>query len=180
MRLVLCDDQRILCDALATALEDHGHQILAVTTTATAGVTAVAAHNPDVCVLDLCFPDAENGLDVARTITQHHPGTKVLVLSGVADPQMLSEAIGIGIAGKARKRGEGLIAQDFRVFGAGHQVQVIDGYRGRGRHRGAPFRPIRADPGDVRRRPSVADRRPPSCDQRPLKERSRLAERAVD
>ena len=99
MRLVLCDDQRILCDALATVLEDHGHEVLAVTTTATAGVTAVAAHNPDVCLLDLCFPDAENGLDVARTITQHHPGTKVLVLSGVADPQMLSEAMGIGIAG---------------------------------------------------------------------------------
>ena len=45
MRLVLCDDQRILCDALATALEDHGHQILAVTTTATAGVTAVTTIN---------------------------------------------------------------------------------------------------------------------------------------
>ena len=99
MKLVLCDDHRILCEALATALEDHGHQVLAVTTTATAGVTAVAAHDPDVCLLDLCFPDVENGLDAARTITQHHPGTKVLVLSGVADPQMLSEAMGIGIAG---------------------------------------------------------------------------------
>ena len=99
MKLVLCDDHRILCEALATALEDHGHQVLAVTTTATAGVTAVAAHDPDVCLLDLCFPDVENGLDAARTITQHHPGTKVLVLSGVADPHMLSEAMGIGIAG---------------------------------------------------------------------------------
>ena len=55
MRLVLCDDQRILCEALATVLEDHGHQVLAVTTTATAGVTAVAAHDPDVCLLDPPF-----------------------------------------------------------------------------------------------------------------------------
>src|SRR5437667_2466276 len=69
MKLVLCDDHRILCEALAAALEDHGHQVLAVTTTATAGVTAVAAHDPDVCLLDLCFPDVENGLDAARTIT---------------------------------------------------------------------------------------------------------------
>ncbi len=99
MRLVLCDDQRILCEALATALTGHDHQVLAVTTTAAAGVTAVAAHDPDVCLLDLCLPDAENGLHVARTIAQHHPRTKVLILSGVADPQMLSEAMDTGIAG---------------------------------------------------------------------------------
>jgi two-component system, NarL family, nitrate/nitrite response regulator NarL len=123
MRLVLCDDQRILCDALATVLEDHGHQVLAVTTTATAGVTAVAAHNPDVCLLDLCLPDAENGLDAARTITQHHPGTKVLVLSGVADPQMLSEAMGIGIAGLLPKdQGVDQIADALDAIAAGGAV----------------------------------------------------------
>lgn len=75
-----------------------------MTTTASAGVTAVATHDPDVCLLDLCFPDAENGdaengLDAARAIVEHHPSTKVLVLSGVAEPQELSEAMGIGVAG---------------------------------------------------------------------------------
>jgi two-component system, NarL family, nitrate/nitrite response regulator NarL len=99
MRLVLYDDQRLLCEALAAALEEHDHEVVAVTTTASAGVTAVAAHDPDVCLLDLSFPDAENGLDAARAIAEHHPSTKVLVLSGVADPQKLSEAMGIGVAG---------------------------------------------------------------------------------
>jgi two-component system, NarL family, nitrate/nitrite response regulator NarL len=99
MRLVLCDDQRILCEALAHALEGRDHKVVAVTTTPTAGVMAVAAHDPDICLLDLRFPEAENGLDAARTITQHHPGTKVLVLSGAADSQMLSEAMDIGVAG---------------------------------------------------------------------------------
>jgi two-component system nitrate/nitrite response regulator NarL len=99
MRLVLCDDQRILCEALAAALGRHNYEVVAVTTTATAGVNAVAAYDPDVCLLDLCFPEAETGLDAARAIAEHHPGTKVLLLSGVADPQMLSEAMGIGVAG---------------------------------------------------------------------------------
>lgn len=99
MRLVVCDDHRILAEALAAALGKRGHQVLAVTTTATAGVTAVAVHHPDICLLDLRFPDAENGLDAARAIAQHYPSTKVLVLSGAADTQMLSEAMGIGIAG---------------------------------------------------------------------------------
>ena len=99
MRLVLCDDQKILGEALAAALEERGHQVLEITTTAAAGVAAVAVHDPDVCLLDLLFPSAENGLDAARAIGQHYPGTKVLVLSGATDPQMLSEAMGIGVAG---------------------------------------------------------------------------------
>jgi two-component system, NarL family, nitrate/nitrite response regulator NarL len=99
MKLVLCDDQQILCEALATALAERHHRVLAVTTTAAAGVTAVAVHDPDICLLDVHFPDAGNGLDAAREIAERHPTTKVVVLSGVADPQILSEAMGIGAAG---------------------------------------------------------------------------------
>ena len=99
MKLVLCDDQQILCEALATALAERHHRVLAVTTTVAAGLTAVAVHDPDICLLDVHFPDAEDGLDAAREIAERHPATKVLVLSGVADPQILSEAMGIGAAG---------------------------------------------------------------------------------
>lgn len=131
MRLVLCDDQRILCEALATALAERDHQVLAVTTTATAGVTAVAAHHPDICLLDLCFPDAEDGLDAARAIAQHHPGTKVLVLSGISDPQMLSEAMDIGIAGLLPKDQDvDQIADALDVIAAGGAVFDAGLHRG--------------------------------------------------
>jgi DNA-binding NarL/FixJ family response regulator len=138
MRLVLCDDQRILCEALATALEEHDHQVLAVTTTATAGVTAVAAHHPDICLLDLGFPGAEAGLDAARAIAQHHPGTKVLVLSGISDPRVLSEAMDIGIAGLMPKDQDvdqiadalDVIAAGGAVFDAGLHRYVTPGSRG--------------------------------------------------
>jgi two-component system, NarL family, nitrate/nitrite response regulator NarL len=139
MRLVLCDDHRILCDALAAALGQRDHQILAVTTTAAAGVTAVAVHNPDVCLLDLSFPDPENGLDAARTIAQHHPGTKVLILSGVADAQMLSEAMSIGVAGFVPKdQNVDQIAAALDVIAAGGAV--FDAGLDRGVH---PRRPAR-------------------------------------
>lgn len=131
MRLVLCDDQRILCEALATALAERDHQVLAVTTTATAGVTAVAAHHPDICLLDLCFPDAEDGLDAAREIARHHPGTKVLVLSGISDPQMLSEAMDIGIAGLLPKdQSVDQIADALDVIAAGGAVFDAGLHRG--------------------------------------------------
>jgi two-component system, NarL family, nitrate/nitrite response regulator NarL len=136
MRLVLCDDQRLLCEALAAALEEHDHEVVAVTTTASTGVTAVAAHDPDICLLDLCFPDAENGdaengLDAARAIVEHHPSTKVLVLSGVADPQELSEAMGIGVAGVIPKdQSVEEIADALDVIAAGGTVFDMGLYRG--------------------------------------------------
>ena len=103
MRLVLCDDNRILCEALAVALEARGHQVLATATESTAGVAEVERHRPDVCLLDLRFPDATDGLGVARVIRERYPETAVLVLSGLADPGVLAEATQLGVAGVLRK-----------------------------------------------------------------------------
>jgi two-component system, NarL family, nitrate/nitrite response regulator NarL len=103
MRLLLCDDNRILCEALSVALEARGHQVLATTTTSMRGIAEVAERRPDVCVLDLRFPDPPDGLDTARVIRQHYPETAVLMLSGMADPAVLAEATRIGVAGVLRK-----------------------------------------------------------------------------
>lgn len=123
MRLVLCDDQQILGDALATVLVAKGHDVLAVTTTAAAGIAAVAAHQPDLCVLDVCFPDQENGLDAARLIGTRYPGTRVLLLSGRCDPPLVAEAAQAGVAGfisKAKEVDE--IAAALDVIAAGGVV----------------------------------------------------------
>ena len=102
MRLVLCDDNRLLCEALASVFQARGHQVLAIAARARDGVTAVATHRPDACLLDLRLPDG-SGLDAARTIRQCYPETKILVLSCLADPALVSEARKIGVAGFLRK-----------------------------------------------------------------------------
>jgi two-component system nitrate/nitrite response regulator NarL len=117
LRLVLCDDQQILAQALAAALQARGHQVLSVTTDPTTGVAAVAAYDPDICILDVHFPGEDSGLKAARLIRQHHPRTKVLMLSGVADTQTLAEAVEIGVAG--------LIAKDQGVEEIAGALQVV-------------------------------------------------------
>lgn len=102
MRLVLCDDNRLLCEALRPILEARGHQVLAITTSASDSVAAVAEHRPDACLLDLRFPDG-SGLDVAREIRGRHPETKIVVLSCLADPAVFSAARKLGVAGYLRK-----------------------------------------------------------------------------
>lgn len=99
MRLVLCDNNRILCEALGAALEARGHQVQAITGEAAEAVAAVAAHEPDVCLLDVCSPGPVDGLAAAQAIRRDHAGTAVLVLSGVTDPAVRSAIRKMGLAG---------------------------------------------------------------------------------
>jgi two-component system, NarL family, nitrate/nitrite response regulator NarL len=102
MRLVVCDDHRILAESLTVALQARGYEVLA-TTTPEECLKAVADIRPDVCLLDLYLPRREDGLETAQAIRMGHPDTQVLILSGVADPAVLSQAIDLGVAGIIRK-----------------------------------------------------------------------------
>jgi two-component system, NarL family, nitrate/nitrite response regulator NarL len=135
MRLVLCDENRILCEALGAALEARGHQVVAITITAADGVAAVAEFRPDVVLLDLCFPgrvtpgraaDGDcglTGISAARVIRREYPGTAVLVLSSMADPAPWSAALEVGVAGLLRKdQCVGAIADALDVIASGGVV----------------------------------------------------------
>jgi len=141
VRLVICDNQRILAEALAVALGARGHQVLAVTTTVTDGLNAVSAGGPDVCLLELMLGDHLGGLDVARAIRQWYPDTKVLVLSEVTDPEALSQVKSSGAVGFLNKdMSVDQIAAALDVIAAGGRVP---GPGLRARNRGA----ARPDPG---------------------------------
>lgn len=106
MRLVLCDDNRILCEALAVAMEGWGHQVVAITSTCAEGLAAVDAHRPDVVLLDLGSPAGtmQTGLEsgrlrVATAIRERYPGTAVLAFSGCVDKETWSAAMQTGVAG---------------------------------------------------------------------------------
>jgi two-component system, NarL family, nitrate/nitrite response regulator NarL len=103
MRLVLCDDQRILVQSLAVALRARGFDVLAAVSTPGECLRAVVRDRPDVCLLDLYLPRWEDGLETAQAIQVGCPATRVLILSGVTDPLVLSAAINLGVAGIIRK-----------------------------------------------------------------------------
>ncbi len=98
MRLVLCDDNLLLGEALAPALTASGHQITAITTSLAGGLAAIRARKPDACLIGLRSP-GEDGLAGIRAIRQRHPGTAVVVLARAADPSAAWEARKLGVAG---------------------------------------------------------------------------------
>ncbi len=102
MRLVLGDDHRLFIDALTVALTGHGLTVAASATSPEEVLAAVAAHQPDICLLDVRFPGA-SGLDVLRVVCARYPRVKVVMLSATSDPDVVSAAIEGGVAGFIRK-----------------------------------------------------------------------------
>lgn len=119
MRLVLCDDNRILCEALAAVLRARGHRVLAIATHASEGVAAVCAHHPDACLLDVRLPDG-SGIDAAQAMRQRCPDAKVVMLSCLDDLLVVSEAKRAGVVGFLRKDQKvDAIVRAVEVVGAG-------------------------------------------------------------
>lgn len=102
MRIVVCDDHRLLLEALSHALAMQGFTVEAATSHPAEAVAAVKLHDPDLLLIDLTFPDG-SGLDAAREVIAGHPRTRVVVLTGSDDPAAALEAIRIGVAGYIRK-----------------------------------------------------------------------------
>jgi two-component system, NarL family, nitrate/nitrite response regulator NarL len=143
MRLVICDRQRIFAEALAAALHAHGCEILAVTTVPGDGLNAVRVGRPDVCLLELRFGDGLGGLDAARGIRQWYPCTRVLVLSAVTDPDVLSQVLGVGVAGFLRKdQSVDQVLSALDVIAGGGSVLDPGLPRARARARPQPRKPI--------------------------------------
>ena len=98
MRIVLCDDHRLLVEAFRTALQSAGHEVVALAATPEAGHLAVLEHTPDGCLLDVVFPTG-SGLDAAARIAADRPSCRVLMLSARADPLLVRAALAAGAAG---------------------------------------------------------------------------------
>jgi two-component system nitrate/nitrite response regulator NarL len=136
MRLLLCDDHQLFMQAVAHAFTANGHEVLATVTEPATAVTLAAEIRPDVCIMDLSFPDGD-GMAAVTEILRAVPETKVLVLTASADPQTAWTVL--------RSRAHGLVGKDQpveQIFRALEQLEsgelafdpslLRDGMAGRG------------------------------------------------
>jgi DNA-binding NarL/FixJ family response regulator len=102
VRIVICDDHRLLAEALASAVVRAGHTVVAVVGTPADALVALDRCHPDVLLLDLTFPDGDS-LEAARAAVVGHPRTRTVLLTGSDAVQPMQEALDIGVAGYLRK-----------------------------------------------------------------------------
>jgi DNA-binding NarL/FixJ family response regulator len=99
MKILICDQQRMLAEALACALDARGYDILAVVAAVNGAPSPADDWVPDVCLLGVQPGHQPSGPDTVRAILRRYPGTKVLVLSEITDPETVSQFMRSGVAG---------------------------------------------------------------------------------
>lgn len=97
MKILLCDDHVLLAEALESLLRAAGHEVV-VTCSPAQALRLLAEERPDVCVLDVGFPDGD-GIEVLSHAAELSPSTKVLMLSAARDPELVRTAIDLGARG---------------------------------------------------------------------------------
>jgi len=120
MRLLVCDDHRLLVEALSMALTDNGHTVVATALDADEAVEAARRHQPDACLLDVNFPHS-NGLNAISRIHEVSPETKVVMLSGSISRSLVADAIAQGAQGfVGKEKPVGVIIEALEMAHQGH------------------------------------------------------------
>ncbi|MEO3868309.1 response regulator transcription factor [Nonomuraea sp. B12E4] len=101
MRVILAEDSTLLREGLVRLLLEEGHEVPAAVGDAEALVSAVAAHEPDIVVVDVRMPPThtDEGLRAALEIRRHRPAVKVLVLSQYVEKRYAAELMSADIEG---------------------------------------------------------------------------------
>lgn len=94
MRVVLADDSMLLREGVARLLTEAGFEVVDQAVNMDQLLEQVAAHRPDVAVVDIRMPpDTDGGIRAARLIRARHPAVGVLVLSQYARPSYAFELL---------------------------------------------------------------------------------------
>jgi DNA-binding NarL/FixJ family response regulator len=99
IRIVLVDDHTMVREGVRMLLESQPDLELAGEAWNRAGaLEAVTRERPDLVLLDLDL-GAESGLDLLRDLIAADPAARVLVLTGVRDPEVQRQAVLLGAIG---------------------------------------------------------------------------------
>ncbi len=100
--LLLCDDHKVLTDALATVVGlDDGLLLVAPPVhTAEEAIRLAEEHLPDVVLMDIVFKGGGmSGIEATRKIKEASPSTNVVIMTAHDDDRLLVEAVEAGASG---------------------------------------------------------------------------------
>jgi DNA-binding NarL/FixJ family response regulator len=99
--LLICDDHKILTDALAMVVERDGslRMIAAPVHVPEEAIELCREHQPDVVLMDIVFKGHMDGIKATRRIKEVSPATKVVIMAAHDDDRLLVEAVEAGASG---------------------------------------------------------------------------------
>jgi DNA-binding NarL/FixJ family response regulator len=105
IRLLICDDHRLLTDTLAdVASHDPTLELLPAAQSPEEAIALADRDHPDVVLMDVAFGTGRmSGIEATRRIKECWPATKVLIMTAHDDDRLLVEAVEAGASGFLHK-----------------------------------------------------------------------------
>ena len=94
IKICVVDDESGILEEVRDFLEDEGFDVKTADCGAD-GIALVKKEQPAILVLDIKLPDM-SGLEVLRAAKQDSPHTKVIVMTGYVDQNIIDEAEQLG------------------------------------------------------------------------------------
>ncbi|MBO4272101.1 response regulator transcription factor [Microbispora triticiradicis] len=98
MRIVIAEDDPLLREGVALLLRAESLDVVATTDSPDSFLAAVAAHRPDVAIVDVRMPPThtDEGITAAVEARRRQPGLAVLVLSAYVEQAFATELLASG------------------------------------------------------------------------------------
>jgi two-component system nitrate/nitrite response regulator NarL len=118
LRVVCADDHAGFLMSVVEILEQAGMRVVGISSTGPGAVETIREVAPDVAVLDFRMPGL-SGIEVALAVRDRFPGTRTVILSAHAEPELVRLALRAGAAEFVAKdsRPEDIVAAVRRAAG---------------------------------------------------------------
>ena len=93
MKILVVDDEALICNGCRMILEDRGHTV-ETCSTCSDGIEAIEKNHYDLVLLDMKLPDQE-GSELLRAV-QKNGGNRIIVMSGYATVQSAINSMKLG------------------------------------------------------------------------------------
>ncbi|HEY6000404.1 MAG TPA: sigma-54 dependent transcriptional regulator [bacterium] len=93
-RILVVDDEEVVCRAVARILDGKGHQIETVTN-GVEGLRRVEATAYDLVILDIMMPEV-SGLDILQRVKESQPDTDVIMITGLSQIETAVQSMKLG------------------------------------------------------------------------------------
>ena len=104
IRILMIDDHAVLRTGLRMIIESHiGMMMVGEAENRRESLAAIANEPPDIILLDLDLGD-ENGLDLLPDLLTAVPDARIILLTGLRDPEVQRRAILLGAMGLVSKQ----------------------------------------------------------------------------
>lgn len=126
-RILLVEDEAIVCKDLEMILSAHGHEVVATCATADEAVALCEEHRPALVLMDIHLRSDGTGIEAALAIRERL-GTPVIFITANSDAATVSRArlaLPHGFITKPYRSADVLAAVDVALYNHGRQLSVV-------------------------------------------------------